>query len=160
MAQKTIYRTVHPTTGEVLFLEKGGRFVLWATYMEFHSKPERGFVHVGFSSQADYKKACSAARSSNPHAKAYNASPVTVVTAEERDAETNSAGCAVRIMHDAIGYGCVKTGKHTDHATRLGLKWRIGEAPRDCDATGCVECGNPDLTEFSTQLFANLFGRR
>lgn len=63
-----------------------------------------------------------------------------------------SERCGARVMHDAIGFGCVKTGKHTDHVTALDLKWREGEAPRDCTAKGCVECGRFDAKAFGKKL--------
>lgn len=74
--------------------------------------------------------------------------------------ETTTETCAARVMHDAIGFGCVKTGKHDDHATALGLKWRDGEDARDCSAPGCVECGNIDLSDFSERLYNAVFLRR
>lgn len=84
-SKKTIYRTVHPETGQVFFPEKGGKLMQWATYIDFGQG--EGLVHVGYSNQQGYDKASRAAKGTNPYGKRYDASPVTVVTAEERDAE-------------------------------------------------------------------------
>lgn len=83
--KKTIYRTVHPETGEVFFPEKGGKPMAWATYLDF-GKGE-GLVHVGYSNQQGYDKALQSARGANRNCKRWEAVPMTVVTAEERDAE-------------------------------------------------------------------------
>src|SRR5688500_13745586 len=34
-----------------------------------------------------------------------------------------ATSCNARVMHDAIGYGCVKSGPHTVHETSLALRW-------------------------------------
>ena len=96
--EKTIYRFVHPTTGRIHFVEKGGKKVLWATFIDFgkegnarlHRPQPEGFVHVGFSGQADFAKASKAARGTNPYGQDYTAVALTPVTAEERDAERNA----------------------------------------------------------------------
>ncbi|WP_399554032.1 hypothetical protein [Streptomyces anulatus] len=78
---KTTYSTTHPTTGETVTFTKGGRPIQWITWGDLGN----GFVHFGFSSQEEYKKALRAPRSSNPHATRYEATAATVV--EDKPAE-------------------------------------------------------------------------
>ncbi|MEU3137005.1 hypothetical protein ABZ691_30080 [Streptomyces sp. NPDC006854] len=78
---KTTYSTTHPTTGKPVTFTKGGRPIRWITWGDLGS----GFVHIGFSSQEDYKKAVRAPRSSNPYASRYEATAATVV--EDKPAE-------------------------------------------------------------------------
>ncbi|MFI6142374.1 hypothetical protein ACIBCC_29810 [Streptomyces griseus] len=78
---KTTYSTTHPTTGETVTFTKGGRRILWITWGDLG----KGFVHFGFSSQEEYKKAVRAPRSSNPYASRYEATAATVV--EDKPAE-------------------------------------------------------------------------
>lgn len=66
--------------------------------------------------------------------------------------QSDTQRCGARVMHDAIGFGCIKTGDHTEHVTALGLKWREGEAPRNCTAKGCIECGRFNRVEFGKKL--------
>jgi hypothetical protein len=56
--------------------------------------------------------------------------------------ETGARGaCDARIMHDAIGYGCVKTGTHDIHETALALRWVDGKPrPSNCQARYCGDC--------------------
>ncbi|MFB7403433.1 hypothetical protein ACFCZR_24975 [Streptomyces rubiginosohelvolus] len=78
---KTTYSTTHPATGEPVTFTKGGRPVRWITWGDLGN----GFVHFGFSSQEEYKKAVRAPRSSNPYATRYEATAATVV--EDKPAE-------------------------------------------------------------------------
>lgn len=78
---KTTYSTTHPTTGEPVTFTKGGRPVRWITWADFGN----GFVHAGFSSQDEHKKAVRAPRSTNPYATRYEATAATVV--EDKPAE-------------------------------------------------------------------------
>ncbi|MFJ2225633.1 hypothetical protein ACIOFY_37025 [Streptomyces anulatus] len=78
---KTTYSTTHPTTGETVTFAKGGRPILWITWADFSD----GFVHAGFSSQEEHKRAVRAPRSTNPYAKRYEATAATVV--EDKPAE-------------------------------------------------------------------------
>jgi hypothetical protein len=58
---------------------------------------------------------------------------------EESDTEEHS--CNARVMHDAIGYGCVKTGIHDVHETALELRWYDGKTrPFNCTARYCQDC--------------------
>lgn len=85
MTAKMIYRFIRPDNGKVVFAEKGGRAVRWATFALFSD----GWAWVGYSSQEDFAKASKAARGTNPYASEYTAVPLTVVTPQERDAELN-----------------------------------------------------------------------
>ncbi|MCD9903199.1 hypothetical protein LUR56_31100 [Streptomyces sp. MT29] len=76
---KTTYRTVHPGTGKEVTFTKGGRPVRWITWGDLG----KGFVHFGFSSQEEYKKAVRAPRSSNPYATRYEATEATVADTEQ-----------------------------------------------------------------------------
>ncbi|MEW1761632.1 hypothetical protein AB0393_34680 [Streptomyces cyaneofuscatus] len=76
---KTTYSTTHPTTGKTVTFTKGGRPIRWITWADLGD----GFVHFGFSSQEDYKKAVRAPRSTNPYATRYEATAATVVDAEQ-----------------------------------------------------------------------------
>ncbi|MFB6700261.1 hypothetical protein [Streptomyces rubiginosohelvolus] len=78
---KTTYSTTHPTTGEPVTFTKGGRPIRWITWGDLGN----GFVHFGFSSQEEYKKALRAPRSSNPYASRYEATAAMVV--EDKPAE-------------------------------------------------------------------------
>ncbi|MET8732236.1 hypothetical protein ABZV81_34450 [Streptomyces parvus] len=78
---KTTYSTTHPATGEQVTFTKGGRPIRWITWGDLG----KGFVHFGFSSQNEYKKALRAPRSSNPYASRYEATAATVV--ENKPAE-------------------------------------------------------------------------
>jgi hypothetical protein len=84
-APKTLYRFTRPDDGRVVFVEKGGRQVRWATFGLYEG---RGWLHLGYSAQEDFAKARSAGRGTNPYGTEYTAVPMTVVTAEERDAES------------------------------------------------------------------------
>lgn len=83
--QKTIYRFTRPDNGKVVFVEKGGRPVRWATFGLFTD----GWQWIGYSSAEEFTKAARAGRGTNPYASEYTAVPLTVVSAEERDAERN-----------------------------------------------------------------------
>ncbi|MCX4657297.1 hypothetical protein AB0N79_38695 [Streptomyces microflavus] len=76
---KTTYRTTHPSSDREFTVTKGGRPVRWITWADFGD----GFVHAGYSSQEEYKRAVRAPRSSNPHAKRYEATAATVVETEQ-----------------------------------------------------------------------------
>lgn len=76
---RTTYSTSHPTTGEPVTFTKGGRPIRWITWGDLGD----GFVHFGFSSQEEYKKAVRAPRSTNPYASRYEATAATVVDAEQ-----------------------------------------------------------------------------
>ncbi|WP_228184009.1 hypothetical protein [Streptomyces anulatus] len=78
---KITYSTTRPETGEKFTVTKGGRPIRWITWADFGD----GFMHAGFSSQKEYKKAVRAPRSTNPHASRYEATAATVV--EDRPAE-------------------------------------------------------------------------
>ncbi|MEU2099885.1 hypothetical protein ABZ741_37035 [Streptomyces globisporus] len=78
---KTTYSTTHPTTGKPVTFTKGGRRILWITWADFGD----GFVHAGFSSQDEHKKAVRAPRSSNPYATRYEATAATAI--EDKPAE-------------------------------------------------------------------------
>ncbi|MFJ8763161.1 hypothetical protein [Streptomyces cyaneofuscatus] len=78
-SSKTTYRTTRPGTGAEFTVAKGGRLIRWITWADFGD----GFVHAGFSSQEEHKKAVRAPRSTNPHAKRYAATPATAITAEK-----------------------------------------------------------------------------
>jgi hypothetical protein len=85
-AKKTIYRVEHPHTGEILYIEKGGKLYTWATFCEFPSDP--GAVkHLGFSNAISQDKAAASGRASYKYGQRHTAARATVVTAEERDAE-------------------------------------------------------------------------
>jgi hypothetical protein len=52
-----------------------------------------------------------------------------------------ATSCNARVMHDAIGYGCVKSGPHTVHETSLALRWYSEEKrPFNCQARYCGDC--------------------
>ncbi len=83
---KAIYQIIHPTTGAVEFIEKGGKLYAWATYCTFPSQPEKGPRHLGWSNADTAEGALKSARAGYKYGTDYHAVPVKLTTAGDRDA--------------------------------------------------------------------------
>lgn len=110
MAAKTIYRTSNPVTGETVYFEKSGNVMAHAVWAKF---PGEELRRVAYSGLVEAKKAAASGQRSYKSwgYTDFVATPLTIVTAAERDAEIAARPVAAPKARKAKAAKAAKTVK-------------------------------------------------